>query len=177
MTPKKPRRTPQGGVSITISGSDVKGDVAGGDIVKDNIYQYGDVKVGAGGQAVVGSKNVRQTLTVSGLNPAELGQVKRKLTALEKKLDALELPAETKAEAKQKVAELKQELTATDRKPQGSKIVSAGKWLLQKIPALAGTLASVLISPVVGKVVGAAGELAADWVKDHFGKPAPEGEK
>jgi hypothetical protein len=169
MTPKKPRRSPRGGVSINISDSKVNGDIAGGDITKNNTT----IQTGTGSQVMVASPQAYQAMTVSGLSPAELGQVRRKLTALERKLDALELPTEMKEQGKQKLADLKQELTAVDRKPQGSKIVSAGKWLLQKIPALAGTLASLFLSPVIGKVVGAAGELAADWVKERFAKPAP----
>jgi len=67
------------------------------------------------------------------------------------------------------VGQLEKELTRTDKPPDASTIKVAGSWLLDNIPALAGTVVSVFASPIVGKVVEAAGDIAAEWVKKRFG--------
>ena len=61
------------------------------------------------------------------------------------------------------------ELTQREGPPDGSMIKVAGEWLLKNVPEVAGTLTSLFASPIIGKVVEASGEIAAQWVKDRFG--------
>jgi hypothetical protein len=53
--------------------------------------------------------------------------------------------------------------------PDASTIKVAGDWLLKNVPALTGALTSLFVNPIVGKVVEAAGDLAAKWVKERLG--------
>ncbi len=43
-------------------------------------------------------------------------------------------------------------------------------WFEKHLPQMAGAIISVLVNPIVGKVVEAAGELAAGELKRRFGK-------
>ena len=67
---------------------------------------------------------------------------------------------------------LQGELTKTDKDetPSASTITQVGDWLLDNIPSIAESLTSLFATPVVGKIVGKAGEVAVKWVKQRFGK-------
>ena len=67
---------------------------------------------------------------------------------------------------------LQGELTKTDKDetPSASTITQVGDWLLDTIPSIAESLISLFATPVVGKIVGKAGEVAVKWVKQRFGK-------
>ena len=43
--------------------------------------------------------------------------------------------------------------------------------LQKNLPQLAGSIVSVLVNPIVGKVVEAAGEIAAEELKKRLGLP------
>ncbi len=173
MTPKKKtsRVQPPGSTIITIKGQ--SGDVAGHDIVKDNVFQSGEIGAGANVQMAAGGQGTTQAITVSGLSQADLTALKAELRPLQQKVDALPLPAAEKAEAQAKVQDLERELTVADRKPKATTIMYLGDWLLEHLPDVAETVADVFLGPIVGKVVGAAGDLAAEWVKERFSKPKP----
>ena len=71
----------------------------------------------------------------------------------------MQTSTDTRDSASQKIVEL--EKAITEKKPDVSKIDRLKKWFLKNLPYLAGAVINVLINPIVGKVVEAAGDLAA----------------
>ena len=150
------------------SQADERGDRVGGDKIEGHVSG-----VGAGGQVAIG-KQISQVITQAPveLTAAERAEVERLLTELKNQLASLDIPENKKLVGQEFVGQLEQELTKTEEPPDASTIKVAGNWLLKNIPALAGTIASVFANPVVGKLVEAAGDIAAEWVKKCFGGAA-----
>jgi hypothetical protein len=147
-----------------VHGDEVRGDKIGGDRIQAHIQ--GEIS----GQVAVG-KAIKQTMVEApvDLTAAERVELEGLLAKLRNQLAVLEIPENKKVVAQEFAGQLGKELTKTDGPPDGSMIKVAGNWLLENIPALAGTLTSLFLSPVVGKIVEATGDLAADWVKEQFG--------
>lgn len=143
----------------------VMGDKVGGDKIVGHISH-----LGAGAQAAIG-KDIRQGISYAApqLSQADIQQVERLLADLKREIASLDIPEKRKLVGEEFVEQLEQELTKQDERPDGSIIKVAGDWLLKNIPGLAGALTSLFLNPIVGKVVEAAGDLAADWVKEQFG--------
>jgi hypothetical protein len=178
-----------GGVTFR-GNAEVHGDIAGRDIIKNNTFNvhveevHGDKvegdkieghvgDVGPGAQVAIG-KQIKQTMaqTPMELTSAERVELEHLLAELKNQLARLEIPENKKVVGQEFMGQLEKELTKTEEPPDASMIKVAGNWLLENIPALAGTLASVFLSPVVGKVVEAAGDIGAEWVKERFGAQA-----
>jgi len=146
----------------------------------------GDViiaEVGAGARGVAVGKNITQTVYEVLGEPTpddkqvieqKLGEVTATLQGLRGKLDAT---TETVAEFQMKL--LGGELTKTEEGdvPSASTITQVGDWLLDNVPQMAEILASLFATPAVGKVVGKAGEVAVEWVKQRFGKTGKKGKR
>lgn len=152
----------------------VHGDVVGSDkvlgdkVTGDKIEaQVGDV--GPGAQVAIG-KQIQQMITQAPteLTAAERAEIARLLAELKSQLASLDIPESKKLVGQEFVGQLEKELTSTDKPPDASTIKVAGNWLLDNIPALAGTVVSVFASPIVGKVVEAAGDIAAEWVSKRL---------
>jgi hypothetical protein len=163
------------GNTVTISRSTVHAPVAGHQVIQNSTVVQ---DVGAGAQVNVAGAGA-EMVTVSGLTAAELAQVQSLVNALKDAVEAQGLPDDEKTEAKIMADRVEKELTAKDRKPDGGKLKAAALWLLEYGGKIAGAVTSIFVSPIVGKVVEAAGDLAAGWVKDQFGgtKPAALGSK
>lgn len=153
------------GRDMIIHGDEVRGDKVAGDKIEGHV---GDV--GPGAQVAIG-KQIEQTIAQAPmeLSTAERVELQRLLAELKNQLVKLDIPESKKVVGEEFVGQLEKELTKTDGPPDASMIKVSGNWLLENIPALAGTLVSVFASPVVGKVVEAAGDIAANWVKERFG--------
>jgi hypothetical protein len=149
----------------------VRGDEIHGDKIETRIGN-----IGAGAQVVAGKQEhvsqviMQQPAGLTGTERAELDGLMAELKAALAQADA---PESKKLAGQEFVGQLEGELTKRDGAPDGSVIKVAGEWLLKNIPALAGTLATVFLNPIVGKVVEAAGDLAAGWVKQRFGSAPP----
>jgi hypothetical protein len=72
---------------------------------------------------------------------------------------AAQAPAEQREEALKQAAELEHAVVAT--RPDPSRARRAIRWFRDHLPQLAGTVTSVLVNPIVGKVVSAAGDAVA----------------
>lgn len=171
----------RGGV-VFYGKAEVHGDVAGRDKIVHSEEVGGDKvtgdkitgqvgQVGPGSQVAIG-QDIGQTITYgpADLTASERLELEQMLAELKHQLAALELTGDKKALGQEFVGQLEQELTKTDEPPDASMIKVAGNWLLKNIPALAGTIAHLFLSPVVGKVVEAAGDLAVEWVTEQFSK-------
>jgi hypothetical protein len=143
----------------------VHGDEVRGDKIEGHV---GDV--GTGAQVAIG-KRIDQTIAQAptALTAAERLELERLMAELKGKLASLDIPETKKLLGLEFVGQLEEELTRTEEPPDASTIKVAGDWLLKNIPALTGTLASLFVNPIVGKVVEAAGDLAAKWVKERLG--------
>src|SRR3970040_1832140 len=122
--PKK--RKPSSGTQITIRGN-VSGQVA----VGENISQSG--------------VDVRNSVSAAEL--AELGQLLKELRV---KVES-EVPASERSAALEQLNSLEQ--AVTEKKPDLSVMESVRDWFGKNLPALAGAVTSLVVHPIVGKLV------------------------
>ena len=147
-------------VSATITG-DTSGQIA----VGNEQTQVGDVS----GQAVVAvGTGITQTpgTVQQGVTEADLAELRRMLAELEAKVEA-EAPSEQKQAAVEHVKELGQAITAGE--PDLTTMEYVKRWFGKHVPGLAGAVTGVVIHPIVGKIVEAAGEALAAEFRRRFG--------
>lgn len=84
------------------------------------------------------------------------------------KLVEEQAPAPKKQEALQQVHTLRSAIQAS--KPDVSRMQSVLNWFKRSVPQLAGAVTSVVVHPIVGRVVEAAGEVAADELRRRFAR-------
>lgn len=77
-------------------------------------------------------------------------------------------PAEKKPEAMQKVAELKSAIQSG--KPDVNRMGSVLDWFKKHVPQLAGAVTSVIVNPIVGQLVEAAGDVVVAAFRRRFGQ-------
>jgi hypothetical protein len=135
---------PNQSISATISG-DVSGQVA----VGNNIHQS--------------RSEIHQTVT-----SGEMQELQIMLAKLKSQVEA-EAPADKRAAALERVDELDQAIT--EKKPDLSTMEYVRNWFGKHIPGLAGAVVSVVVHPIVGKLVEAAGDLLAVDFRKRFGRP------
>jgi hypothetical protein len=136
---------------------------AGGDIIQATIGEHAS-------QVAVG-KDIHQQ-QVSGaaqITQADLDQVQALFDQLKQQIEK-QAPPDKKDAALERVTELQQEIGA--KKPDLSTMEYVKNWFGKNLPALLGGVTSLLINPILGKVVEAAGGLAADALRNHFGGQA-----
>ena len=157
-----------GGGDFVGRDKEVHGDEVRGHSIKGTVSN-----VGAGAQVAIG-KGITQTITraLPDLTDEDLRQVRQLLSQVKEQIAAVDIPESKKLMGGEFAGQLEQELIRRDGPPDGSVIKVAGDWLIKNIPAIGGTLASLFLNPVVGKIVEAAGDIAASWVKRQFGEPA-----
>lgn len=118
------------------------------------------------GQIAVG-KNIQQRQQAgSPITPADLESFRELISELRTKV-ASEAPADKKDAALERVQELEQAVTA--EKPELSTMEYVRNWFGKNIPALAGTVTSVVVHPIVGKLVEAGGDLLVQEFQRRFG--------
>jgi len=170
MSKRPPKENSSTGTGLSASGNmTIKGNVitgTAGNVDYKNIETHVS-DVGPGAQVVTG-ENIQAALTSPEL---DLARIQGLIAELRTQLVSLELSADKKIIGGEFVNQLEGELTKKDGNPDPSIIKTSGNWLMKNIPALTGALTSLFINPIVGKVVEAAGNLAADWVKEQFAGP------
>jgi hypothetical protein len=85
---------------------------------------------------------------------------------------AAEAPPELAEEAQAQVDALEKAVAAEE--PDVSAMERARGWFLKHLPSVAGTVTSLLVNPILGKVVEAAGDLAAGELQRRFGRKGSE---
>lgn len=90
------------------------------------------------------------------------------LAQLKSQVEA-EAPADKKAAALERVDELEQAIT--EKKPDLSTMEYVKNWFGKHIPGLAGAVVSVVVHPIVGKLVEAAGDMLSIDFRKRFGRP------
>lgn len=99
------------------------------------------------------------------LSDAEWLQLRRSLNALKDSLRA-NAPAEKQEEAIAQVDALEQAITA--EKPDLTRMQHIKQWFAKSLPTFTGAVTSVIVNPLVGKVVEASGEVLAGKLTEHF---------
>lgn len=110
----------------------------------------------SGGQVAVG-KDIAQNQTVgtAAISSEELAQLRTAFSELAAEVEA-QAPPERRAAAVERVAELEQAVLADE--PDVTTIQYVGRWFRSNLPQLAGAVVSIVVNPIVGKLVGAAGD-------------------
>jgi len=124
--------------------------------------------VAQGAQFIAGSGNIQTSSnTAAGaVSQAELDGIKRMLTQLLEQVKA-SAPPEKKEEAIGQIKELEEAITGPQ--PDVDRMSGVKSWFKRNIPKLAGSVVSVIVNPIVGKVVEAAGEGLAGEIQRRFG--------
>ncbi|HEV2059497.1 MAG TPA: hypothetical protein VGR11_09075 [Solirubrobacteraceae bacterium] len=122
-----------------------------GDAISANIS--GNI---SGGQVAVG-KDISQNQTVgtAAITNEELAQLRTAFTELAAEVEA-QAPPERRAAAVERVAELEQAVLADE--PDVTTIQYVARWFRSNLPQVAASVVSIVVHPIVGKLVGAAGD-------------------
>jgi hypothetical protein len=132
-----------------------------------------DVKDNSG-QVAVG-EDIRQnqtTFTVGQhLSPEELQQMRDAFASLRGQVER-EAPPEVREEAVRQAEALEQAATAAE--PDVSAMSKVRGWFLRHAPGLLGAVTGVIVNPILGKVVEAAGDHIAAEFRRQFPEAAPE---
>ena len=141
-------------------------------------FNVGNVSVG--GQGAVG-KDINQIGENQGGNitigqvagatqpqttEAELLILQRMFETLKGKV-AAEAPPEKQPAALERLDELQEAVTA--KKPDVSTMAYVKNWFIKNLPTLSGAVASLVVHPIVGKLVTAAGDEMVSEFRDRLG--------
>lgn len=118
------------------------------------------------GQIVVGDHNrVIKSVSHISVTTAELEELQRLLSDLRNKIQ-MQAPDDKKSAALERVDELEQ--AVLEKKPDLSTMEYVKNWFGKHLPALAGTVVGVVVHPVVGKLVEAAGDALVEEFTKRF---------
>lgn len=124
--------------------------------------------IGDHAHGVVVGKDIHQVIGEQAqVTEAGLAAVRELFAKLKRQVEA-QAPPEKKDSAMERVEELEESITA--KEPDLTTMEYVRKWFGKHLPQLAGAVVGVLVDPVVGKVVEAAGDLAAGELKRRFEK-------
>jgi hypothetical protein len=98
-----------------------------------------------------------------GLTPQETAELKSLFDETRRKVEA-EAPPEQRQEALAQTEEL--ERTVVAEQPDPGRIRNILGWFKKNAPQVAGTIVSLVINPLVGKVVEGAGEAIAERFRE-----------
>ena len=130
---------------------------------KPNVNISATIGGSASGQIAIG-KDITQIHTEGGpVNEAELREA---LDSLRTQV-AQQAPPDKQEQAVEQLAELHKAVTAP--KPELSTIESVRNWFIANIPTMAGAVTSIVLSPLVGRLVQAGGDLLVADFKHRFG--------
>jgi hypothetical protein len=120
------------------------------------------------GQVAVG-KNIRQTNTVNAadttVTQADLKALRDQFAELRSKIER-EAPPDKQAAALERVSEL--ETATLADKPKLSTMEYVKDWFVEHLPGFAAAVTSLIVNPIVGKLVGAAGDTLVNDFHHRF---------
>jgi hypothetical protein len=121
------------------------------------------------GQVAIG-ENITQEQTIkvegSGITEADLVALQKLIEELKEQI-ASEAPADKQKAALEKATELEEAIIA--KKPDIPTMEYVRNWFGKNLPQMAGAVAGLVVNPIVGKLVEAAGETIAHEFKRRFG--------
>jgi len=127
-----------------------------------------------GGQVGVG-RNISQSYVrthtegTPAVTEADLAELRQAIEAVKAQIVA-EVPPDQQRAALERVDELQEAVVAEE--PDLTTLQYVRRWFGKNAPKLAGSITGLIIHPVVGKIVEAAGELAASQFRALFGDTA-----
>ena len=125
------------------------------------------IKGSVTGQIAIGENNTQSQSEVHySITAQELGLLRQMLNDLRAKVESVAQP-EKKDSALEQVQKL--EKVVTGKKLNLSKMESVKNWFGKNVPALAGAVTSVVVHPIVGKLVEAGGDLLVKDFQRRFG--------
>jgi hypothetical protein len=129
-----------------------------------NVRVRGDVS----GQLAAG-QNIQQLNVThepqTAVTDADLAEVRRLVGELKQKV-AAEAPPEQRDAALERVDELQDAVVAEE--PDVTTMDYVRRWFTKNLPKLAGAVTGLIVHPLVGRVVEAAGDLAASEFRRRF---------
>jgi hypothetical protein len=134
-------------------------------------WTSGDI---TGSQVVIGDSNVMiqgnenkvVQNKITGISQAELRKLRNQFTSLKGQINAI-APANKKAAALQKADKLQEAVLS--KKPNPAAMAKIRDWFVKNLPSVAGAVTAVVVDPIVGKLVAAAGDAVAGEFRHHFG--------
>jgi hypothetical protein len=124
-----------------------------------------------GGQVGVG-RNIHQSYLrthTEGSGPvtdADLAELSAAIASVKAEVLAT-APADQQAAALERIDELEEAVVAD--KPDLTTLQYVRRWFGKNLPKLAGSITGLIVHPVVGKIVEAAGDVAARQFREFFG--------
>ena len=126
--------------------------------------------VAEGGQVAVGRDIEQRYTRISQQAPtvteADLAELRSAVDEVRARIRA-EAPPEQQAAALERVDEVEQAVVAEE--PDLTTLQYVRNWFLKNLPKLAGAVTGLVVHPVVGKIVEAAGDVAASQFRKLFG--------
>jgi len=120
----------------------------------------------ASGQIATG-QDITQIHTVAApVSEAELAELRQAFDSLKTQV-AQQAPPDKQAQAVQHLDELHEAVTAP--KPELSTMEYVRNWFIKNIPTMAGAVTSIVLNPIVGRLVQAGGDVLAADFKRRFG--------
>lgn len=138
-----------------------KKNVKGGDEI--------NIQIGDNASQVAAGKDVHQTIRTQShieVTEADFEAARELFKSLREEIET-QVPPEKKEAALQRATELEEAITG--EKPDLTTIDYVKSWFGKNIPQLAGTIANILINPIITKLVGAAGDVTVEQLKRILG--------
>jgi hypothetical protein len=123
------------------------------------------IVVGEGNEVIGNDNRIEQNKNIF-LSPAESEILRGKFSDLKQEIES-SAPSDKKQAALQKADELQKAVLS--KKTDTSTMTDVRDWFIKNLPGIAGTVTSVLVNPIVGKLVAAAGDLAAKEFRQKLG--------
>ncbi len=124
------------------------------------------ITLGDNNVVIRGNSNQVKQVKSTGISRAELKTLLAEFSSLKQQIEAT-APPEKKAEALQKADEL--QAAVLDKKPNPTQMASIRDWFIKNAPGIAGSVTGLVVNPIVGKLVEAAGDAIASQFRRHFG--------
>ena len=129
------------------------------------------IKGDLNGQFALGNNNKQSKTEVQySVKSEEMDELRQILKDLRENVEAVAEP-EKRDSALDQVQKLEQAVSG--KKPNLSKMESVKNWFGKNLPALAGAVTSVVLHPIVGKLVEAGGDLLVKDFQSRFGGNTP----
>src|SRR3954451_752978 len=122
-----------------------------------------NIQIGSVSQSQIVTGDYATVSQQVGLSADEVDQLKATFDGLRDQVEA-QAPPEQRDEALAQAAEVEAAVVAPQ--PDPGRFKRALAWFRANAPQLAGTVASVVVSPIVGKVVQTAGDAIAGQFRD-----------
>jgi DNA-binding FadR family transcriptional regulator len=102
---------------------------------------------------------------------ADLAELRSAVESVKAQIVA-EVQPDQQAAALERIDELEEAVVAAE--PDLTTLQYVRKWFGKHLPKLAGSITGLIVHPVVGKIVEAAGDLAARQFREYFGDAASQ---